>query len=169
MSLVRAASKPQVGDLLYFFAFGSYGFPDQPLQYDSLMRGFQMYAAFITFSGLNPADYGSALFEPGQENTLDMAGAPITNNSGGLVLNANFELVGMIESGGNGGSAYLGNYTRLDQQAANFNALLASIPQPPSPTAVVSRKEHGSAGTFDINLPLTGSPGYRTPHGWSEQ
>ena len=30
---------------------------------------------------------------------------------------------------------------------------------PPVPTNVVSRKAHGSAGTFDINLPLTGGPG----------
>ena len=30
---------------------------------------------------------------------------------------------------------------------------------PPTPSAVVSRKEHGSAGTFDINLPLTGNAG----------
>jgi hypothetical protein len=30
---------------------------------------------------------------------------------------------------------------------------------PPTPTAVVSRKMHGSAGPFDINLPLTGNPG----------
>jgi hypothetical protein len=28
-----------------------------------------------------------------------------------------------------------------------------------TPTSVVSRKTHGSAGNFDINLPLTGSPG----------
>ncbi len=30
---------------------------------------------------------------------------------------------------------------------------------PPSPGAVVSRKEHGGAGVFDINLPLSGDPG----------
>jgi len=30
---------------------------------------------------------------------------------------------------------------------------------PPVPTSVVSRKIHGSAGTFDIDLPLTGTPG----------
>jgi hypothetical protein len=30
---------------------------------------------------------------------------------------------------------------------------------PPIPTSVVSRKTHGSAGTFDIDLPLTGNPG----------
>ena len=33
----------------------------------------------------------------------------------------------------------------------------AFIPPPPTPTAVVSRKIHGGAGTFDINLPLTGA------------
>jgi hypothetical protein len=30
---------------------------------------------------------------------------------------------------------------------------------PPVPTAIVSRKTHGGAGTFNINLPLTGTPG----------
>ena len=30
---------------------------------------------------------------------------------------------------------------------------------PPLPTSVVSRKTHGSAGDFDIDLPLTGNPG----------
>jgi hypothetical protein len=30
---------------------------------------------------------------------------------------------------------------------------------PPTPTSIVSRKAHGSAGTFDIDLPLTGNPG----------
>ena len=30
---------------------------------------------------------------------------------------------------------------------------------PPTPTLVVSRKTHGGAGTFDINLPLTGNAG----------
>ncbi len=36
----------------------------------------------------------------------------------------------------------------------------ASVSVPPVQlTSVVSRKTHGSAGTFDINLPLTGNPG----------
>jgi len=30
---------------------------------------------------------------------------------------------------------------------------------PPQPTSIVSRKAHGTAGTFDINLPLTGTAG----------
>jgi hypothetical protein len=30
---------------------------------------------------------------------------------------------------------------------------------PPIPTSVVSRKTHGTAGDFDIDLPLTGTPG----------
>jgi hypothetical protein len=32
-------------------------------------------------------------------------------------------------------------------------------PSPPIPTSVVSRKTHGTAGDFDIDLPLTGNPG----------
>ena len=38
----------------------------------------------------------------------------------------------------------------------------------PQPTGVVSRKTHGTAGTFDINLPLTGNAGSRVPQRWSE-
>ena len=30
---------------------------------------------------------------------------------------------------------------------------------PPTLQSAVSRKVHGAAGTFDINLPLTGNPG----------
>ena len=30
---------------------------------------------------------------------------------------------------------------------------------PPAPTSVVSRKNHGAAGPFDIDLPLAGTPG----------
>jgi hypothetical protein len=32
-------------------------------------------------------------------------------------------------------------------------------PIPPTPTKVVSRKTHGSAGSFDVDLPLIGDPG----------
>jgi hypothetical protein len=32
-------------------------------------------------------------------------------------------------------------------------------PTPPVPVSAVSRKVHGTAGTFDVNLPLTGAPG----------
>jgi hypothetical protein len=38
-------------------------------------------------------------------------------------------------------------------------ALKFTGPAPPLPTKVVSRKQHGSAGTFDVDLPLTGDPG----------
>jgi hypothetical protein len=33
------------------------------------------------------------------------------------------------------------------------------FPQVPVPQSAVSRKTHGGAGTFDINLPLSGNPG----------
>ena len=38
-------------------------------------------------------------------------------------------------------------------------SLIAGNGTPPQPTSVVSRKTHGTAGTFDIDLPLTGSAG----------
>jgi hypothetical protein len=44
---------------------------------------------------------------------------------------------------------------------AAFVALPFTVANPtlPTPTSVVSRKTHGGAGTFDVNLPLTGTPG----------
>lgn len=41
-----------------------------------------------------------------------------------------------------------------------YRTLIERYTAPPVPlNSVVSRKPHGSAGTFDLNLPLTGSPG----------
>jgi hypothetical protein len=41
-----------------------------------------------------------------------------------------------------------------------FQTLIEHYPSPPVQlNAVVSRKVHGSAGTFDVDLPLTGNPG----------
>ena len=37
--------------------------------------------------------------------------------------------------------------------------VLRYTPSPPIPTSVVSRKTHATAGTFDIDLPLVGTPG----------
>ncbi len=44
---------------------------------------------------------------------------------------------------------------------------VANPPAPPTPTSVVSRKTHGAAGTFDVDLPLTGTPGLECRTGGS--
>jgi glucose/arabinose dehydrogenase len=40
-----------------------------------------------------------------------------------------------------------------------YDLLVNGIDTPPPPLSAVSRKVHDGAGTFDINLPLTGAPG----------
>jgi hypothetical protein len=40
-----------------------------------------------------------------------------------------------------------------------YETILASQPAVPILSKAVSRKTHGTAGVFDVNLPLTGSPG----------
>ena len=50
------------------------------------------------------------------------------------------------------------NHEAADMQLSEFQPWeLKTVP--PVPTTVVSRKTHGGAGTFNINLPLAGSPG----------
>ena len=46
----------------------------------------------------------------------------------------------------------------LEHEDDGMMTLFEVVP-PITPTQVVSRKVHGGAGTFDINLPLTGNPG----------
>src|SRR6266480_536586 len=41
----------------------------------------------------------------------------------------------------------------------NVTATPTPSPTPPAPSSAVSRKTHGAAGNFDVNLPLTGTPG----------
>ncbi len=41
----------------------------------------------------------------------------------------------------------------------NVTTTPTPTPTPPVPTSAVSRKTHGAAGSFDVNLPLTGTPG----------
>ena len=41
----------------------------------------------------------------------------------------------------------------------NSGGRYCAQPQAPTAQSAVSRKTHGGAGTFDVNLPLTGTPG----------
>jgi len=67
----------------------------------------------------------------------------------------------MVNQIGNGYSP-LDGYGFINAEAA-VNAALPAVQL----NGVVSRKIHGSAGTFDINLPLTGSPGIECRSGGS--
>src|SRR5205823_2430178 len=46
-----------------------------------------------------------------------------------------------------------------NSNAENVSIFLRNCTMTPIPTGAVSRKTHGSAGTFDIDLPLTSSGG----------
>jgi hypothetical protein len=61
------------------------------------------------------------------------------------------------------------NQSRLLRAATHgrgmYEATTAFQPATPLLTTVVSRKTHGSAGTFDVNMPLTGSSGVEPRRG----
>jgi hypothetical protein len=56
---------------------------------------------------------------------------------------------------GSGNSTILGTFTLANTGSITFTAAGSM----PTPTSVVSRKVHGGAGAFDINLPLSGPVG----------
>jgi hypothetical protein len=68
--------------------------------------------------------------------------------------------VGNIFSADNGTSALHINYMRQNSGSVALTnpSFVTCLPIPPL-ASVVSRKVHGGAGTFDINLPLTGTRG----------
>jgi hypothetical protein len=84
---------------------------------------------------------------------------------GGNSLNLGFGIA--VDASGTAyvaGQTWSGNFPTVNPFQGSLrgtdDAFIAKIVQlPVQLSSVVSRKTHGSAGTFDINLPLTGSPG----------
>ncbi|HEY0725303.1 MAG TPA: PKD domain-containing protein, partial [Pyrinomonadaceae bacterium] len=65
---------------------------------------------------------------------------------------------------------YTATLTVYDSRGATGTTTLTvyvGVNPPPQPPSIVSRKTHGTAGTFDINLPLTGTPGIECRSGGS--
>jgi len=85
---------------------------------------------------------------------------------GGNSLNLGFGIA--VDDSGNAyvaGQTWSTNFPMVNPFQGSLrgtdDAFIAKIAEPPPVplTAVVSRKIHGGAGTFDIDLPLTGTPG----------
>jgi hypothetical protein len=54
-------------------------------------------------------------------------------------------------------------------EISGSGTIATAIPcSPPVPTSALSRKTHGSAGTFDVDLPLAGSPGIECRSGGAD-
>ncbi len=92
--------------------------------------------------------------------TIDLttlASGPNRAMSGLLTINGNVETLTIPIQ-------FSQTFTVISQNdtTATFTGTIvarATIPEPITPSLAVSRKAHGSAGNFDINLPLTGTPG----------
>ena len=131
---------------------------------------------------LTVADYfGGPIADP--QNTQLILGSATTLNNAGYIISASAQdghelwRVNLpAEAGFNqssdgrarfkpdGSTAYMITYTATGDNNTSRSFLYAlntvnGAGPGPIPTKVVSRKKHKSAGTFDINLPLTGSTG----------
>ena len=100
---------------------------------------------------------------PNDVTKVDPALGPLANNGGPTFTHLpqpGSPVINTIASGANG----CGTTTTVDQRGfprpAGSGCEKGSVEvQPAVPSSVVSRKVHGMAGTFDINLPLTGTAG----------
>ena len=101
-------------------------------------------------SYINGSGYNQTLIESWNGSSWAIVISPNTTSTQNNVLNG-------VSCGSTSDCWAAGHYL-------NDNAIQQTLIERWSPTAVqfvsaVSRKTHGSAGAFDINLPLTGSPG----------
>ena len=126
----------------------------------------------VTSLGYNLAsdDGGGVLTGPGDQINTDPLLGPLKDNGGPTATYAPLTGSPAIDKGKDIGAT--GQDQRGDVRPVRFDP---SIPEPPGgdgsdigavelavgvqPTSAASRKTHGSAGTFDINLPLSGNVG----------
>ncbi len=104
--------------------------------------------AMVVFEGFNQSFQYVGLFAwvAGQVYPLVLKGQMF---DGKVIQNIGYQ-PGAVDANAMGFTAYF-----TDGSAAAYLARVG----PTQLTAAVSRKTHGSAGTFDINLPITGTPG----------
>jgi autotransporter-associated beta strand protein len=98
---------------------------------------------------------GNWTFAPNQAFTFINLGAqpgPYTHIITGLPTDPGGEASWTITNPG-----FAGTFTY--DGVGNINLNITAVPPPLQLTTAVSRKTHGAAGTFDINLPLAGTPG----------
>ncbi len=126
----------------------------------------------VTSLGYNLAsdDGGGVLTGPGDQINTDPLLGPLKDNGGPTATYAPLTGSPAIDKGKDIGAT--GQDQRGDVRPVRFDP---SIPEPPGgdgsdigavelavgviPTSAASRKTHGSAGTFDINLPVSGNVG----------
>ena len=126
----------------------------------------------ITSIGYNLAsdNGGGFLTGPGDQINTDPLLGPLKDNGGPTATHAPLSNSPAIDRGKDIGAT--GQDQRGDVRPVRFDP---SIPEPPGgdgsdigavelavgvqPTSAASRKTHGSAGTFDVNLPLSGNVG----------
>jgi len=117
--------------------------------------------------GTNPS--GLAAGDIDGDGELDLVTANYTSNNASVLLgrgDGTFQSHVDYEAGSNPAQLAIGDFNtdgKLDIVTANdvstVSVLLQTTETTLSLTSAASRKKHGNAGPFDIDLPLTGTPG----------
>ena len=96
---------------------------------------------------------------PGSASVYLWDGTNLTQFPGGMINTGPMTLTAP-------GAALLASRMRLNTPLTATRDFVGGVPLAPlTASSAVSRKVHGGAGTFDINLPLSGSPGIESRSG----
>ena len=152
MSITKTASPDPVapgGTLTYHLSVTNNGMPTMPattsgvVLTDVLPAGVTFVSATPssgTCSGTSTVTCALGIFPSGATATVDIS-VTVPNSSGTITNTATVAAA------------------TADPNLANNTATSVNTISSVAPTRVVSRKMHGGAGTFSIDLPLTGTPG----------
>ena len=149
--------------------------------YSLTVRGTDLFAG--TATGVYMSADNGASWSP-RNNGLPSGAARTVAAQGTTLVTAIYDVDSLVSRGvfisENSGTSWSNFGGGLDPFAVrtlafNGNAIYAGteahsilssqLAGAPTPTSVVSRKTHGTAGTFDIHLPLTGTPGVECRRG----
>jgi glucose/arabinose dehydrogenase len=127
----------------------------QPTAFNVLEGGSSIFSVRLNFAPASDVTVTVSQFSGDPDLTVS-SGASLVFNSGNFAVPQFVTIAAAEDADTTNDSAV---FRVSSPGIATYDVTVNGIDAPPAPLTAVSRKIHGAAGTLDIDLPLTGSPG----------